>query len=207
MKGYVIAGIGTDIGKTVVAAVLVEAFDADYWKPVQAGELAKTDSHEIARLAPGSERQIHAEVYRLTEAMSPHAAAEIDAVTIRRDELKELPCDEKTSDRMLIVELAGGLMVPLAPGLRNIDLLSDWGLPVVLVSRYYLGSINHTLLSVEALRRRKIPIAGIVFNGDPVETSRSVILGETELPVIAEIPTAQEIDAEIIRTWAKSVRL
>ena len=207
MKGYVVAGIGTDIGKTVVAAVLVEALGADYWKPVQAGELARTDSYEIARLAPGIGRRVHPEVYRLTEAMSPHAAAEIDAVTIRRDELNRLPCNEKSSDRMLIIELAGGLMVPMAPGLLNIDLLSDWGLPVVLVSRYYLGSINHTLLSVEALRRRKIPIAGIVFNGDPVETSRSVILDETELSIVAEIPTAQEIDAEIIRTWAKSVRL
>lgn len=207
MKGYVVAGIGTDVGKTVVAAVLVEALDADYWKPVQAGELSHTDSHEIEQLAPGNGRQIHAEVYRLTEAMSPHAAAEIDAVTIRRDSLKLPACDTRTSNRTLIVELAGGLMVPMAPGLLNIDLLSDWGLPVVLVSRYYLGSINHTLLSVEALRRRNIPIAGIVFNGDPVETSRSVILAETKLPVIADIPTAQEVDAEIIRTWANSVRL
>lgn len=207
MKGYVVAGIGTNIGKTVVAAVLVEALDADYWKPVQAGELAKTDAHEIARLAPGSGRQIHAEVYRLTEAMSPHAAAEIDAVTIRRDKLKLPACDAKTSNRNLIIELAGGLMVPMGAGLLNIDLLSDWGMPVVLVSRYYLGSINHTLLSVEALRRRNVPIAGLVFNGDPVETSRSVILEETQLPVIAEIPTAREIDANTIRTWARSVRL
>ncbi len=202
MSGYVIAGIGTDIGKTVVAAVLVEALDADYWKPVPAGSLDDSDAHAVQRLAPGAGRRIHKEVFRLSQPLSPHAAADIDGVLINRDALV-LPRHE----RALIVEIAGGLMVPLAPGLLNIDLLADWGLPIILVSQYYLGSINHTLLSIDALRQRKLPIAGIVLNGPTVESTRSVILAETGLPVIIELPSVDELNPRVIRAWAKKVKL
>lgn len=202
MSTYIIAGIGTDVGKTVVAAVMVEALNADYWKPVQAGALENTDSHEVARLAPGPDRHIHTEAFRLTESMSPHAAAAIDGVTISSDALAVPPCD-----RPLIIELAGGLMVPVAPNLFNIDLLGKWNLPVILVSRYYLGSINHTLLSVDALRQRNIPIAGLVFVGDVVETTRSAIIEASGLPVIAQIPIAQELSTDIVRQWAQTVQL
>lgn len=202
MSDYVIAGIGTEVGKTVVAAVIVEALNADYWKPVQAGSLENTDSHEVARLAPGPDRHIHPEAFRLSEPMSPHAAAVIDGVTISSEALA-LP----TCNRPLIVELAGGLMVPVAPGLLNIDLLPEWNLPVILVSHYYLGSINHTLLSVAALRQRNVPIAGLVFVGDVVETTRSAILETTGLPVIAEIPIAPELTVAVIRDWAGNVKL
>ena len=202
MAGYVVAGIGTEVGKTVTAAVLVESLDADYWKPVQAGELNNTDSDKIHRLASGEGRKIHAEAYRLKLAMSPHAAAMAESVTINLPEL-ELP----RTDRDLIVEIAGGLMVPLATELQNIDVITYWGLPVILVSRYYLGSINHTLLSIELLRQRGIKIVGIVFNGETVASTRSAIIDATHLPVVLEMPIADGLNPDIVAAWATSVRL
>ena len=202
MAGYVVAGIGTDIGKTVVSAVLVEALDADYWKPVQAGALDATDADVVRTLAPGAGRKIHDEAYSLELAMSPHAAADAEGVTIDVARLA-LP----KTDKNLIVEVAGGLMVPLAPGVLNIDVIADWGLPVVLVSQYYLGSINHTLLSLAVLRHRGVPLAGIVFNGEIIESSRTVILDETNVPVLLEIPVSNPLTCEIISTWARAVQL
>ena len=202
MRGYVVAGIGTEIGKTVVAAIMVEALDADYWKPIQAGGLDQTDSDCVRRLAAGSERRIHAEAYRLTEPMSPHAAAAIDQIAIEPNKLT-LP----QTDRTLIVEPAGGLMVPLAKGLLNIDLIDLWQLPVILVSRYYLGSINHTLLSVELLRQRNANIAGLVFNGDTVPSTRAAILETTGLHVVLEIPEAGDLSESTIKSWAEQVQL
>lgn len=202
MARYVVAGIGTEIGKTVFSAVLVEALNADYWKPVQAGSLDATDSDTIRALAPGANRVIHDESYRLTRAMSPHAAALAENITIELDCLK-LP----KTDRNLVVEMAGGLMVPLAPGFLNIDLIAEWAIPVVLVSQYYLGSINHTLLSLAALRKRGIPIAGLIFNGEPVDTTRSVIVDETKVPVILDAAFAQDLNCKMIATWARAVQL
>ncbi|MFB3078710.1 MAG: dethiobiotin synthase, partial [Lysobacterales bacterium] len=182
MRGYVVAGIGTEVGKTVVAAILVEKLRADYWKPVQAGNLDASDTLRVRQLTRHG-GMLHPEAWRLNTPVSPHAAAEIDGVRIRRASL-ELP----HTDTPLIVELAGGLMVPLdsRPGheLSNIDLLKEWGLPVVLVANYYLGSINHTLLSVDAMRNRDIALTGLVFNGDTVKGSRSAILHLTGLRVL-----------------------
>lgn len=202
MAQYAVAGIGTEVGKTVVSAVLVESLNADYWKPVQAGGLDATDSDTIRALASGADRTIHGEAYRLVRAMSPHAAALAEDVTIDLDRLA-LP----KTERNLVVELAGGLMVPLAPGTLNIDLIAAWDIPVVLVSQYYLGSINHTLLSLEVLRQRGIPLAGIVFNGEPVGSTRSVILDETSVPVLFDMPVAKTLNEEIIVAWAKEVQL
>lgn len=201
MHGCIVAGIGTEVGKTIVSAIVVEKLQADYWKPIQAGELAQTDSMTVRDLAPGC-RRFHPEAYCLATAVSPHAAAEIDGVEIVREGVA-LPHTENT----LVIEMAGGLLVPLARGLSNIDLILDWGLPVVLVSAYYLGSINHTLLSIEALRARDIPILGIVFNGESVSSSRSIILSETGLPCLLDVAPVDHLDAKWITTQAEALSL
>ena len=208
MRGYVVAGISTEVGKTVVSAILVEKLRADYWKPVQAGDLDSSDTLRVGQLTRHG-GVLHSEAWRLNTAMSPHAAAEIDGVRINRAAL-ELPqngvLSGTTPSAPLIVELAGGLMVPLdsrpGGGLCNIDLLREWGLPVVLVANYYLGSINHTLLSVDALRARGINLAGLVFNGDTVKSSRSAILNLTGLPVLLDLPWADRVDTAFISTQA-----
>jgi dethiobiotin synthetase len=201
LRGYIVAGIGTEIGKTIVAATVVEKLGADYWKPVQAGELNHTDTMTVGELAPGC-GTLHTEAYRLNTAMSPHAAAEIDGVTIVREDLSA-----PATENVLVIEMAGGLLVPLAPGLSNIDLMADWGLPVILVSAYYLGSINHTLLSVQALAARRVRVLGIVFNGDTVATSRSIILAETGLACLLDMPRADRLDGQWIASQARALAL
>jgi dethiobiotin synthetase len=196
MRGYIVAGIGTEVGKTIVSAIFVQHLGADYWKPVQAGELENSDTRIVRDLAPGG-ACFHPEAYRLEQAMSPHAAASLEGLTLRREKMA-LP----QSGNTLIVEPAGGLMVPLAPGLLNIDLIQEWNLPVVLVSSYYLGSINHTLLSVEALVTRQISILGLVFNGEPVASTRQAILENSGLPLLLEIGRAGHVDADWVNEQA-----
>ena len=139
-KKLIVAGIGTEIGKTVASAVLVEALQADYWKPIQSGGLEDSDTDTVRRLITNSTSYFHPEAYRLTQPLSPHAAAEIDGVTIELEKLT-VPLTRNG----LVIELAGGLMVPLNSNDLTIDWVQKLGLPVVLVSRNYLGSINHTL--------------------------------------------------------------
>lgn len=183
MHQYIIAGIDTEIGKTVISAIVTEALQADYWKPVQSGDLHHTDTHKVQALISNSQSKFHPEAYRLKTPMSPHAAADIDGVTIEADKL-QLP---QTNNNM-VVELAGGLMVPLTKDLLIIHMLKQWNLPVILVSKYYLGSINHTLLSIEVLKAHNVPIKGIIFNGETNPTSKEAILHYSQLPVIGEIP-------------------
>jgi len=201
MRGYIVAGIGTEVGKTVVSAIFVQHLGADYWKPVQAGGLDNSDTRIVRDLAPGG-GCFHPEAYRLERAMSPHAAAGLEGLTLLREKMA-LPQSANT----LIVEPAGGLMVPLAPGLTNIDLMQDWNLPVVLVSSYYLGSINHTLLSVEALVSRHISILGLVFNGERVDSTRQAVLESTGLPLLLEIERTAHIDADWVNEQAERLSL
>ncbi len=209
MRGYVVAGISTEVGKTVVSAILVEKLRADYWKPVQAGNLDSSDTLRVNQLTRHA-GVLNPEAWRLNTAMSPHAAAEIDGVRINRASL-ELPQNNTLPGTSLIVELAGGLMVPLdsrpGHGLSNIDLLEEWGLPVVLVANYYLGSINHTLLSVDAMRSRDISLAGLVFNGDAVKGSRSAILNLTGLPVLLDLPWTDKVSPDFISAQAARLEL
>ena len=149
----IVAGIGTDVGKTVVSAILCEALQADYWKPIQAGDLNLSDSHKVRDLLKGnSDFTIWPEAYRLSQPLSPHAAAERDSIAINLAALSAAQPDERAlGGRNLVVELAGGLMVPLSKSLSTIDLIKQLSFPVVLVANYYLGSINHTLLSIHLL--------------------------------------------------------
>ena len=203
MERYAIAGIGTSVGKTLVSALLVERLGATYWKPVQAGGLAHTDTMQVKRLVTSSRSRFLPEAYCLHAAMAPHAAANHEGVTIRREQLK-LP--EVAGP--LVVEPAGGVLVPVAPALLNIDLLEDWCLPVVVVSSYYLGSINHTLLTVEALRTRGIQMAGIVFNGKPNDHSRGVILEQTGLDCLLDLPQlSQPVSPRHVKAYAARLAL
>jgi dethiobiotin synthetase len=197
---YVITGIGTDVGKTVVSAIISEALEAHYWKPIQAGDLDNSDSLKIAEYT--EKVKVLAEGYRLSQPMSPHAAAEIDGVEIQRSDLK-LP--EVSGN--LIVEGAGGLMVPVNnDGLTFADLIEDWNLPTIVVSRHYLGSINHSLLTAEVLKSRGIDVRGFVFVGDENMATEEIILKSTGLKMIARIPITNQLDKNFIKEQAALIK-
>ena len=166
---FVIAGTDTGVGKTVFAAALTRAIGATYWKPVQAGTDEGTDSASVTALGVDP-ANILPEAYVLSTPCSPHRAAEIDGVTI--DPARLTP---PATDGPLVVELAGGLMVPMTRTLSTADLVARWELPVILVARTELGTINHSLLSIEAMRRRDIRVHGIAFVGDSVPDSEATI--------------------------------
>jgi len=193
MKRLFVTGIGTDVGKTVISAILTQKLQADYWKPIQAGELDNTDSMKVSQWVENSTSVIHPEAYRLTESMSPHAAAERDGVNI---EMGNIIIPETT--RNLIIEGAGGLMVPLNRHDLVIDLISHLQADAVLVSRHYLGSINHTILSIEALRSRNIAIAGIIFNGDENRDTESIIESVCAVPILGRIPKIDNLNQHSI---------
>ncbi len=169
-RGVFVSGIGTEVGKTVVSALLTRALRADYWKPVQSGDLDHTDTMKVQQWAGPAAGTIHPERFRLNLPMSPHASAADDGVHIELKDFR-LPA----TDNFLVTEGAGGLLVPLNDKDCIIDLIAYLELPVFLVSRHYLGSINHTLMSVEALQQRGIPIAGLAFNGAPHPSTESII--------------------------------
>jgi dethiobiotin synthetase len=197
----IIAGIGTEIGKTVVSAIVVEALQADYWKPVQSGALEDSDTETVRQLISNTVTQFHPETYQLREPLSPHAAAAIDGIEISLTAF-HLP---KTANH-LVVELAGGLLVPLNNRDLNIDLVKQLNLPVLLVSKHYLGSINHTLLSVEALQRRSIPILGIVFNGATNPATEDFILNYTGLKSLGQIEWEVGISKDFVSRYAADMR-
>lgn len=165
----VVTGTDTDIGKTVFAAALAAALDAFYWKPVQAGLDAGGDSSRIATLGGLPAERILPEAYRLTTPCSPHRAAEIDGIMVDPARLVPPPV------RPLVIEGAGGALVPITPDLLFADLFARWQLPVVIVARTGLGTINHSLMTIEALRARSVPILGIAFIGDAVEDNEATI--------------------------------
>ncbi len=194
MQGFFVTGTDTDVGKTLVSAWLMTHLDALYWKPVQAGSEPETDSMTVRRLAGISADRILPEAYLLPEAIAPHEAARRAGVTIDMAKL-EAPA----TDRLLIVEGAGGLLVPLTDTDYVIDLAAELHLPLILVARSTLGTINHTLLSIEALRRRGLPLAGVVINGPETPHNRAAIERYGEVNVIAEIPWLPELTRASLR--------
>jgi len=192
MKGLVVTGTDTGVGKTVVAAGLAAALGGRYWKPVQAGLDETSDSLVVAALAPDA--LIHPEAYRLTTPCSPHQAARIDGISIAAERLA-LP----TGDAPLVVEGAGGVLVPLRQDLLFADVMVRWGLPVVLVARTSLGTINHTLLSIEALRSRGLVLAGVAFVGDGNEESERVIGAISGVARLGRLPWLTPLDAATLR--------
>lgn len=194
---FIVAGIGTEIGKTFISSILVEALEANYWKPIQSGGLDYTDTDTVKGLVTNQKSVFYPEAHRLTQPLSPHAAAEIDGVTI---ELEDFQLPQTTAP--LVVELAGGLMVPLNNDLLNIDLIEKFNLPVVLVTRNYLGSINHTLLSVHLLQSKGIAIKGLIFNGLSNPATESFILNHTKLPLLAKVEEHSEITPSLVSHYA-----
>jgi len=194
MTRLVVTGTDTDVGKTVFAAALAGALDASYWKPVQAGLDGGSDAARVAALSGLARGKILDEAYRLETPCSPDRAATLDGVTIDVDRL--VP---PAVPGPLVIEGAGGVMVPLTETVVFADLFARWRLPVVLVARTTLGTINHSLLSIEALRRRDVPILGVAFIGDPVEHSEEAIMrlgGVKRLGRLAILPT---LDAASLR--------
>jgi len=196
MRKIFITGIGTDVGKTVVSAILTEALEADYWKPVQAGDLANSDSIKVKNLISNSTTVFHQETHRLTEPMSPHAAAEIDNVEINLDGFN-IP---QTANN-LIIEGAGGLMVPLNDKDLILDLIEKLNAEVVLVSQNYLGSINHTILSLEVLKKRGVNVLGIVFNGEENLETEKYILNYSGLKCLGRVKQHVSIDKKIVLSY------
>lgn len=194
-----VTGIGTGVGKTVASAIIAEAINAAYWKPIQAGDLDFTDSMTVRHLSP--EVTVLPEKYLLSKAMSPHAAAAVDDLKI---ELNQLALPDITNN--LVVEGAGGLMVPLnSDGLLFADVFDYWNLPVVIVSRHYLGSINHTLLTLEVLKNRQIPVHGVLFNGDENQSAESIIASKG-VRILGRIPEAISLDRDFIRKQAEILK-
>jgi dethiobiotin synthetase len=195
MARIFVTGIGTGVGKTLVSAILTEKLQADYWKPVQSGYPPDRDSDTVKNLISNSTSVIHPEAYVLKAALSPHAAARMEGIEIQIEHLTP-----PLTERDLIIEGAGGILVPLNQKVQTmLDLAMQFNAQVVLVSRDYLGSINHTLLSAEVLKHVGIPIAGIVFSGTPMPDTREIILQKTGLPLIGMVPELEEINPEIIR--------
>lgn len=198
---YFVAGIGTDVGKTVASAILCEALHADYWKPVQAGDLDNSDSIKVGNLISNDKSKIHPESYRLLYPMSPHASADLSNIKVEADQIK-LPNTENS----LIIEGAGGLMVPINHDTLYIDLIPKFKAEVILVSRHYLGSINHSLLSAEALKSRNIPVKGILFIGEKNEATEEIILKLTNLQFLGRIDEAQAITKDFILHQSEKFR-
>jgi dethiobiotin synthetase len=188
-----VTGIGTGIGKTIISAILVEKLKADYWKSIQSGDLDNSDTLKVKGLVTNTKSVFHPEAYRLTQPYSPHKSAAIDGITIELEKIIK-----PKTENVLIVEGAGGLMVPLNNQFLIIDLIKQLKAEVVLVSQNYLGSINHTLLSINALKQQQIPIKGIIFNGVKDIYSKDFILNYSGVKSIGHIPEYNVIDKKTI---------
>ncbi|MGA8852913.1 MAG: dethiobiotin synthase [Christiangramia sp.] len=199
-KTFFITGIGTEVGKTIVSAIVTEAMEADYWKPIQAGDLENSDSHKVEKLVSNNDSHFFENSYALHTPMSPHAAAEIDGIKIEVKKIKR-PKTEKD----LVIEGAGGLMVPLNDKEVIADLISKEDV-VILVSRHYLGSINHTLLSIEALKNRGIENIRIIFSGDEHPTTEDAIKKLGKIEVIGRIEEEPYFDEMVIKEYAEKFR-
>ena len=194
-KKIFITGISTEVGKTVAAAIVVEALQADYWKPIQAGDLNNSDSHKIQRYISNEKTVIHQNSYALNTPMSPHASAEIDGVTINLDEIQE-----PTTDNHLVIEGAGGILVPLNDENTILDIIKP-EYEVIVVSRHYLGSINHTLLTVNLLKEKGRNVS-IIFSGEAHPTTENIIQKMTNVPIIGRIDEEPYIDQNVVREYA-----
>ncbi|WP_316748923.1 dethiobiotin synthase [Pedobacter gandavensis] len=199
---YFITGIGTGIGKTIVSAILTQKLQADYWKPIQSGDLEQSDSLSIQHLISNTKTIIHPEQYRLTRPLSPHLSARLDGIEIKAAAFK-VP----ETNNNLIIEGAGGLMVPINEKELILDLIPVLKAKVIIVSQNYLGSINHTLLTLEVLKSRNIEVEGIIFNGEANQESESYIANYTGIPILGNIPKLAALDQQAIADAGQFIRL
>ncbi len=197
--GLVVCGTDTDIGKTVISALLVEGLNAIYWKPIQSGLENGGDTAEVCKILQLPQERWVKEAYRFKAPVSPHWAAEQENTEINPDKL-QLPSVNKP----LVIETAGGLLVPLNRKLLQIDQLHSWKLPILLVARTGLGTLNHTLLSIEALRSRHIPLLGLLLNGPPHQDNPKTLEQMGGVPIIGHLPVLDKINAQVLaEQWQK----
>ncbi|WP_142784345.1 dethiobiotin synthase [Changchengzhania lutea] len=196
MNTYFITGISTDVGKTIASAIITEALEADYWKPIQAGELDHGDTKKVEHLISNKTSKCHPNSYALQTPMSPHAAAEIENISIDIKKIKS----PKTKNH-LVIEGAGGLLVPLNDTQTVLDLIKP-GYMVIVVSRHYLGSINHTLLTVNLLKEKGFNVS-IIFSGAEHVTTERIISKMTGVPIIGRIDEEPYFDNNVIKEYAE----
>ena len=194
-----VTGIGTDVGKTVVSAILTEALEADYWKPVQAGDLENSDTHKVKRFISNSTSVFHPNSFALNTPMSPHTAAEIDRLNISLDQI-----NRPVTNNHLVIEGAGGLLVPLNDDLTIQDLIQPTD-HVIVVSRHYLGSINHTLMTVKLLKEQDFKVS-LIYSGDAHVSTESIINTMTGVPVIGRIDNEPYFDSNVIKEYAEKFK-
>jgi dethiobiotin synthetase len=193
---YFITGISTEVGKTVVSAIVTEALHADYWKPIQAGELENSDTHKVQNLISNKKTQFHPSTFDLETPLCPHAAAAIDCVAISVKKTKR-----PVTKNNLVIEGAGGVLVPLNEKETITDLIQPND-KVIVVSRHYLGSINHTLLTIEALKARSLNVFGIIFSGAKHPTTEAIITKMTNVPVLGRIDEEPYFDQNVVKEYA-----
>ncbi|CAM1359708.1 ATP-dependent dethiobiotin synthetase BioD [Tenacibaculum sediminilitoris] len=199
MKKYFITGISTEVGKTVASAIITEALEADYWKPIQSGDLNYSDTYKVEKLISNSKTVFHPNSYALQTPMSPHSSAEIDGITIEIDNIKE-----PSIKNHLVIEGAGGLLVPLNDENTLLDIIKP-NYKVIVVSRHYLGSINHTLLTVNLLKEKGFDVS-LIFSGDEHKTTEDIIKKMTTIPVIGRIEEEPYFDKNVIKEYADKFR-
>lgn len=195
MQKIFVTGISTEVGKTIASAIFTEALQADYWKPVQAGDLDNTDTDKVKSLISNNKSKFHPCSYELKSAMSPHAAAEIDGIRIDRFHI-----NEPETENHLIIEGSGGILVPL----NDEDTMFDIIMPdykVVVVSRNYLGSINHSLLTIQWLLQKGYDVS-VIFSGDANPHTENIILHKTGVSLIGRIDEEKEFTKEVVKKYA-----
>lgn len=196
-----VAGIGTEVGKTVVSAILAHLFRADYWKPIQCGDLEQTDSFQMKKWLDPKKHLIHNSAYSLQNSLSPHHAARLEGTKIKFIHI----CPPQTR-RPLIIEGVGGILVPLSTNKLTIDLFASWNCHWVLVSKHYLGSINHTLLSLEVLKQRNVSLLGVIFNGASNPDTESAILKISKLPCLGKLVPEDDLSVLTLQNYGKQWR-
>ena len=192
-KKYFVTGIGTDVGKSIASAILVESMQADYWKPIQSGDIENSDTIKVKSLISNNISKFHKEAYTLNTAVSPHLSAKIDGIEIDMNNIV-MP----QANNHLIIEGAGGLLVPISNHFTVADIIKKLNIEVILISKNYLGSINHTLLTIESLKHRNINIKGIIFNGKPNIESESIIQKFTNINILGKINEEETMNKETI---------
>lgn len=195
MQKIFVTGISTNVGKTMVSAIIAEALEADYWKPVQAGDLDNTDSHKVANLISNSRTKIHKSSYELSAPMSPHAAAEVDGIRINTQQIVE----PKTENH-LVIEGAGGLLVPLNEDDTILDIIMP-NYKIIVVSRHYLGSINHSLLTINWLKQKGYDVS-VLFSGNANPHTENIILHKTGVSLIGRIEEEAVFNKSIVKGYA-----
>ena len=202
LKPIFITGIHTGIGKTIASAVLVEKLKADYWKPIQSGDLETSDTLTVQCLVSNDKSTFHPETYRLSQPYSPHKSAKLDNIEI---ELSNFIVPDTANQ--LIIEGAGGLMVPLNDTDLMVDLIDQLKADVILVVQHYLGSINHTLLSLALLKSRNIALKGIIISGKRDEFSEKAIRNLSNVPILGFIDHLEPVDKNSIKTAGESIEI